>query len=396
MKVCIVTTAFPRWPGDDRGVFILEAARAIQAQGVRVKVVSMHSPGAKAHEVLGPIEVYRPRYLWPDRFEVLQKEGGGLPIAWRRSRLARLAFLPLFFAQTLAVILHSRDSDLIHAQWTWGAGVALAARLARRVPIVATVHGSDIFQAAKLPLMRPLTRAVLNRCERVVAVSQALADSTAALGVPSDKITVVPDGVDTNQYQPSANPKERLILFVGSLIERKGMPDLIEAMPQVVDRLPDFRLAIVGEGPLLADLKERVVALDLEPYVHFAGAQPPGEVCSWMQRARLLVLPSTEEALGVVLLEALASGTPCVGTRVGGIPDIVTPDVGRLVAPNDPSALAEAVVSILENQSEWDRMSECARRRATDTFAWEKIARRLIAIYRDALTGHGLETEGRS
>jgi glycosyltransferase involved in cell wall biosynthesis len=394
MRVCIVTTAFPRWPGDDRGIFILEAARAIQAQGVCVKVVSMHSPGAKAHEVLESVEVYRPRYLWPDRFEVLQKEGGGLPIAWRRSRLARLAFLPLFIAQAVAAARHTGDCDLIHAQWTWGAGVALAARLTRRVPIVATVQGSDIFEAAKLPLMKPLTRAVLSRCDRVIALSRSLAESTIALGIPMDKVTIVPNGVDTKRYHPSANARESLILFVGSLIGRKGIHSLIRAMPRVLHDLPGYHLTIVGEGPLLPELRQLAASLQLGHHVRFVGAQPPDMVCQWMQRARLFVLPSLEEGLGVVLLEAIASGTPCVGTRVGGIPDVISPEVGRLVPPNDPSALADAIVSQLRDQDTWCQMSRAARTRATDFFDWEKIARRLVAIYRDAIAGHGRESEG--
>jgi glycosyltransferase involved in cell wall biosynthesis len=83
-----------------------------------------------------------------------------------------------------------------------------------------------------------------------------------------------------------------------------------------------------------------------------------------------------------------------VGTRVGGIPDVISPEVGRLVPPNDPSALADAIVSQLRDQDTWCQMSRAARTRATDFFDWEKIARRLVAIYRDAIAGHGRESEG--
>src|SRR5262245_22743250 len=101
MKICIVTTSFPRWVGDHRGTFIFEAARAICAQGVEVRVIAMHHPGAKTREFMDSIDVIRPRYLWPERLEILQREGGGLPAIWRRHWGARFALLPFLITASL-------------------------------------------------------------------------------------------------------------------------------------------------------------------------------------------------------------------------------------------------------------------------------------------------------
>src|SRR3989304_6742040 len=125
MKVCIVTTSFPRWPQDTKGTFVLEAARAVREQGVKVRVIAMHNPGSKTKEVFPPdIEVIRPRYLWPERWEVLQTEGGGLPTLWKRRPLARPALIPFFITHTLAIMRYSRDCDLVHANWTLAAAPA--------------------------------------------------------------------------------------------------------------------------------------------------------------------------------------------------------------------------------------------------------------------------------
>jgi glycosyltransferase involved in cell wall biosynthesis len=117
--------------------------------------------------------------------------------------------------------------------------------------------------------------------------------------------------------------------------------------------------------------------------VTFAGQQPPNQVRLWLQQAKLFVLPSVEEGLGVVLLEALACGVPIVASRVGGIPEAVTPEVGLLVPPADPALLGEAIIQLLSDEQRWQGMSQNARSRAEEFYDWQQIAAKLITIYRD-------------
>lgn len=385
MKVCIVTTAFPRWPGDDRGIFVFEAARAVQALGAQVRVIAMHSPGAKTREAMDAIDIIRPRYLWPERLEVLQKEGGGLPIIWRRSKLARLAALPFGLVHTMTIMRYARGCDIVHANWTLSAAAAVLAQSVHRLPVVVTVQGSDVFQAARIPVVDRVTTAALQRCVRVLALSHSLANAVIDLGVSPSKIETVPNGVDIDRFQPTDSEREPLILFVGSLIERKGVRYLIAALPYVLQVLPDYRLAIVGEGAQRPDLETLTAALGVSKSIDFVGPQTPQQVSSWMQRAKLFVLPSLEEGLGVVLLESLASGTPCIGTDVGGIPDVVTPDVGRLVPPSDPRTLSVAMLDILTSPAGWHIMSHNARLRAQTYYSWRAIGARLMNVYDECL-----------
>lgn len=385
MKVCIATTSLPRWSGDTRSPFILEAARAIRAQGVDVRVVTVHSPGAKTREVLESIEVVRSRYLWPERLEVLQKEGGGLPVMWRKNRLARLTLIPFFIAHCLAVTRFARDCDLIHANWTLSGIAAWSGQMFHKKPYIVTVQGSDVYQAARIPFAGILTEMALNEAGRVLTLSHSLAQATRSLGVDSQRIEILPNGVDIERFHPSTAERQPYILFVGSLIERKGVKYLIQAMPQILRSFPDYRLVIVGEGPQLGQLCRLVSSLSIDKGVDFVGPKSPCEIHEWMQHATLFVLPSVEEGLGVVLLEALASGTPCVATLVGGIPDVVSSDVGILVPPADSDALAGAVLRLLEDRHLWDTMSESARARAVTQFSWEMIGSRLVQIYRNVL-----------
>lgn len=382
----MVTTSFPRWHDDSRQHLVLEAARALQSLGVNVRVIALHAPGARTKELLESIEVVRPRYMLPERLEILQSIGGGLPVIWSKSRLARLEFLFAGIAQALSVINHTRDCDIVHAHWTLSAASVWITRFCHRHPYIVTVHGSDIFQAAQIPLIRKVTQIVLNRASRVVATTRSLFEATTALGVSPRHIEIVPEAIDADFFRPSDLEREPLILFVGSLIERKGTRDLIAAMTYIRQKSPGYRLVIVGEGPQRSTLENLASKLRLTDWVSFVGAQSQDQVRQWMQRARLVVLPSLEEAFGIVLLEALACGTPCVGTQVGGIPEIISPEVGCLVPPANPEALADAIDSILEREEVWQTMSQSARRRVEECgFTWSQVAARLVQVYHSVL-----------
>jgi glycosyltransferase involved in cell wall biosynthesis len=141
----------------------------------------------------------------------------------------------------------------------------------------------------------------------------------------------------------------------------------------------------VGDGPERQSLQALASELGLSESVDFAGYQPQDVVRQWMQRAKLLVLPSLEEGLGVVLLEALASGTPIVASEVGGIVDVVTPGVGVLVPPGDASGLANAIANTLLDADRWLAKSVRARDRAVELYDWDRIGEQYARIYAEIL-----------
>ena len=388
MKICIATTTFPRYPGDGQGSFIWELARAVQRQGVGVHVVALHTPGATSHEVVDGIEITRPPYWWPQSAESLLKEGGGLPLTLRKYPLARLQ-LPLFLAlHTLAIARIARGCDLIHAHWTLSGGTALLGRWVHHKPLLVTVHGSDIFQIPRYPVGAVLTRMILNRVNAVSAVSQALKQAACAVGVREEHFEVISNGIDPGRFAPpvpdprmAIEDQERIILFVGSLIQRKGVRYLLEALALLPLNLVPYRLVIVGRGPEEDSLREQVKKLGLDKHVQFAGFLPQDAVGIWMRQARVFVLPSLEEGQGVVLLEALASGTPVVVSDVDGMREVVVPEVGYRVPPADPAALASALEKILVDDAKWGDMSQQARQRAITLYDWDKIGAKFVDLY---------------
>jgi glycosyltransferase involved in cell wall biosynthesis len=383
LRVCVATTVFPRRLGDGEGSFIWQFVKVLRQQQIDATVVAMHSPGLPVRDNWEGVEILRPPYWWPVGAEMLRKDGGGLPINFRRYPLARAQLPALLLAHGAAIGRAAKGCDLIHAHFTLSAAAALAVRRWHRLPTVTTVHGSDVFQVPKLPLGAAFTRSVLRRSAAVTTVSTALGDACRALGVPPSKVHVISNSVDTAAYAPPVEQtmvaREPVVLFVGSLITRKGVDTLVRAMALVSTILPGYRLVLVGEGPEQAKLAGLAASLGIAAQVEFAGFLPQAEVARWMQRARLFVLPSNEEGQGVVVLEALASGTPVVASNVGGIPEVVVEGTGLLAPPGNAEILAAQIVALLGNPDYWQQISLAGRHHVSRHYSPTVIG----ACYRD-------------
>jgi len=382
-KILVLTTNFPRWPNEPRATFVYEAVKALQKLGCEVKVIAMHIPGARTHEIWDGIEIFRPKYL-PEKFEILQNEGGGLPEFWRKSNLLKKAtIIPFFITQSLAVIRYSKDCQIIHANWTLSGAAAWITKWIHHLPFIVTVQGSDIFQAPKNRLFRIVTNKSLNSANKVIALSKSLMNDTINLGVPQQKILVIPNGVDISTFHRGEINREPVILFVGSLIKRKGPEFLLDAFNLVQKVKPEYRIIFIGDGSLRQYLEKKSEELSINDKVQFLGFQPPEIVAKKLRSAMVFVLPSLEEGLGVVLLEALASGTPIVSSSVGGIVDVVNQDTGILVPPADSKSLANAILEIIENESNWKARSNHCRELAESKFDWNVIAGQLLDLYEE-------------
>jgi glycosyltransferase involved in cell wall biosynthesis len=269
-------------------------------------------------------------------------------------KIAHGAWGPLYAASLAPALPRYRGKvDIVLGSWAYPDGFAavIAARLLG-VPCVVKLHGSDINVMAKLPGPRRQTAWALSRAARVVAVSRALADEVAALGVPREQIAIVLNGVDSELFHVRDRAAARaelglpagpLALYVGNLKPEKGVLDLARAWPGVVRELPEARLAIVGGGPLHGELEAA-----LPPRATLIGAQPLTQIPTWMAACDVLVLPSHIEGTPNAVLEALACGRRVVASAVGGVPDLITSDaLGALVPPRQPDALAQALTQAL-------------------------------------------------
>jgi glycosyltransferase involved in cell wall biosynthesis len=330
MKVTVLTTSYPRDPGDSAGRFVADAVRTVERHGVTVNVVS---PASFPH------------------FGVAF--GGGIVQNLRREPW-RLLLLPGFMAMyARAARRAAAGADVVHAHWLPS---ALAARATAK-PYVVQLWGTDVELARRAPaLARPLLRGAA----AVVAASESLAAAGRALGART--VEVIPSGVEVpaEAGEPEQPPH---VLFVGRLSEEKGILEFLaatEGIPRV----------IVGDGPLRARVPETV------------GFVPPAELGQWYDRASVVCVPSRREGYGMTAREAMAHGSAVVASDTGGLREAIRDgETGLLVPPRDPQALRAAVQRLLADDNLRLRLGAAARVTAQERFSLDTEATALIELW---------------
>jgi colanic acid/amylovoran biosynthesis glycosyltransferase len=293
-------------------------------------------------------------------------------------------------------LLAAHRPALIHAHF--GIEGVYALPLARRlgIPLVTTFHGFDATLSTAALLTSPawanypLFRGRLARQgDLFLAASGFIRERLLAMGFPAARTHVHYIGVDCQAIQPRDPAEETpIILHVARLVEVKGAQYLIRAFARLAERFPTVELAIVGDGPLKTSLQSLAKSLGLADRVRFLGALPHAQVMEWMRKAAMLVLPSVRtstgrvEGLGMVLLEAAATGVPAIGSRIGGIPEgIADGQTGFLVPEKDPEALAQRLAELLDDRVLRLRMGAQARAFVLERFDIRRQTEKLEAFY---------------
>jgi glycosyltransferase involved in cell wall biosynthesis len=333
VKVAVLTTSYPRFPGDAAGHFVGAAVERLRGRGVDIDVVS------------------------PLRFEHYGIAYGDGVVGNLRRHPQRALLVPAMVAAfRRAAGRAARDADLVHAHWLPAGAIALSLRK----PYVVQVWGTDVELARRAPW---LARPILRRACRVLAASSWLAEAARRLGAP--QVAVVPSGVDVPEsVEPEAEPPE--VLYAGRLSPEKGVEELLAATE-------GMRLVVAGDGPL----RDRVPGA--------LGFVPHDELEHLYGRAAVVACPSRREGFGVVCAEAMAHGRPVVATAVGGFLDLVVDEeTGLLVPPRDPAALRAALERALGDADLRRRLGAAARERIRQRFSWDAVLDATIELYREA------------
>lgn len=285
--------------------------------------------------------------------------------------------------------------ELIHAHYGYPDGcVAAALGRAYGVPIVITEHAPWHPWMEQYPRVRAQAVRAAQESAFHITVSRYARETVARFTGDTPRLRIIPNGVDTEVFTPSGGRGERpanQLLYVGIMRHVKGIDILLRAMHLLIRGRPDWRLVMVGGGFYQSyrrqeeRYREQARELGLGRNVEFVGMKSPGEVAAYMRASTALILPSRSETFGSVLVEALACGTPVVATRCGGPEDVVNERVGRLVPREDPEALAESIAEVVERRDEYDPAD--LRRYAVENFAWDRIARRTLELYGEAVAG---------
>ena len=252
-------------------------------------------------------------------------------------------------------------AQLIHAHFASGGRSALPLARHLRIPLVVTLHGSDVTVKVNF---RQRYEELWRKASTFICVSEFIKNEALKAGFPEGKLLKLFIGVDLEVFRPIDKKRDpNLIVFVGRLVEKKGCSYLLEAMAQVQRKHPNARIVVIGDGPLRGSLE--MSARQLNVSVEFLGPQSAPVVREWMSRARIFCAPSVtatngdSEGLGMVFAEAQAMGTPVVSFKHGGIPEVVLHEkTGLLAEERNVTELAAELSRLLEDDALWNRLSE--------------------------------------
>lgn len=402
-RVLLVTSSFPRWIGDSTAPFVLQIAQDLLALGWDVHVLAPHAPGARLYEVLHGIPVSRFRYMWPESQETLCYQGGAL-VNLRRDPLNRLRILPFLLCEAFAVFrrLCLGKFDLVHSHWLLPQGLICAlAAVVFRVPHVTTVHGGDIFALrGRLPTF--FKKLALRLTGRISVNSSATKEAVERIAHATDRIVRIPIGVSatdsgsdnqTSQLRARFRKKEGpLLVYVGRLIEEKGVGDLVTAVATLKNVLPDVTALIVGDGQDRARFEHQAKDLGLEDCVTFTGWVKPDEVPDYLSAADIFVGPSKRsaqgwvEAQGLTFIEAMLAGTPVIATAVGGVVDAVQDEkTGLLISEGAPAEIVTAVIRLVRDPALCESLRANAAALAREQFTRGATAEAFSALFHELL-----------
>jgi glycosyltransferase involved in cell wall biosynthesis len=386
MNVLFLTHSFPRREGDAAGSFILRLAVALRAEDVNVHVVAPAADGVPASEEIEGVPVDRFRYA-PRRYEKLAYTGNmasDVTSSWT-AKFALVGFLGADFVQAVRA-RRSFEPQVVHAHWwfpsgvvgTWVGGLS-------HVPLVTTLHGTDVRLARSVGVAKPLFGHVLKHSAAVTTVSSWLKDKTQELA-PEVNPIIAPMPVSTDLFFPGTSRDAERLLFVGRLMPQKGVDHLLYALAAM--KTP-ASLDVVGDGPSRGALEALAQELGVASRVRWHGQLSQSALPRLYQSAAALVVPSSEEGLGLVAVEALLCETPVVAFDSGGLRDVIQHDrTGLLVSAGDRTALARTLDDLLGREGRGSDLGRAGRLYALSAFAPESAARRYAEIYQQVIDAH--------
>ncbi|MBD9363144.1 glycosyltransferase [Methylomonas fluvii] len=394
IKVLWLTSSYPRSKDDSASVFLRYLAEALANKKVSLHILSPDHPEVQATTQPDGIVCRHFRYFWPRKLQMLAYGSGILPNLGAAPWLfLQVPFFVMSMFVTAAWIMVVQRPSLIHAHWIFPQGtVAVLLGKLFRTPVLVTAHGGDAF-ALRGSVLGAIKRWTIKHCAAWTSNTNATAD---AFGPDLPKPHIIPMGIDYEKFaagnaktvlKPS-NPQKLILLFVGRLVEKKGVADLIAAVAGLPKNLLDrIELWIIGDGIERERLKMLAVDLKIEDKVVFHGRLPNAILPDYYTAADIFIAPSIvdtngdTEGQGLILLEAMASGTAVISTRTGGVAEIIEHGkTGLLVEPKQIKSLSGAIEQLLVDETL--RKGLCAlSKQAAEPYDWKKIASKFVAIY---------------
>lgn len=406
VRILTITSSYPKFDGDTTAPFIASITKQLAGRGHELTVVLP----ARNDLVLEPVAgvTFRPfRYAPTDGLSVFgYAEALRADVALKSATYLAAPLALVSGAARLFLEARRGGYDVLHAHWVVPNGaMAWPASSAHGLPLVVSLHGSDVFMSETKAGFGRAAKLAFGRARQATACSDDLADRSLALGA-RERPHVIPYGVDADAFAPEAafrNPADLaafrasigvpagaiFVVAVGRLVYKKGFEFLIDAIAELRDRRPEVHLAILGKGDLLAELERRADDAGITERVSFAGNVERDALPRYYQTADILAVPSVRDASGNVdglpnvLLESMASGRAIVATDIAGIPQALRGGTdGVLVPEKDAAALARAIAELADAPERRRTLGASARVRAQREFNWSLVGERFESVLR--------------
>lgn len=390
MRVVLLSWEYPPRIVGGLGRHVYHLATSLAKQGIKVHVVTKDYPGAAEYEESEGVHIYRVVNYPPD---IAQDDW----VPWT------LQFNVALLEKSVALINDLKNVSVIHAHDWLVAHAAASLKHAYRIPLVATIHATEYGRhQGHLPgpmnkLIHQIEWWLTFESSRTICCSQYMMEQiTDIFQLPSDKVDIIPNGIDFECFKQDVSvdlyrkkykdPGDKLVFFVGRLVYEKGVQTVLEAMPLIMNKVPNVKFVVAGSGPHLNQLKALVAEFGLDNKVKFVGHIDTFDLCAFYSIADLTVVPSLYEPFGMVVLESMAMGTPTIVADTGGLSEIVVhEETGLKFEPGNPESLAEAMLRILADDVLADRLTTDAMSYMGDQYNWDRITRSTIDVYRSAV-----------
>lgn len=350
--------------------YYVHALSVAQARaGHQVTVLTTREGEYPAHEFRDGYEIYRDRALaWP----------------WEN---------PITVG-VLGRLLSRGDEtfDILdaHSHLMFTTNLAALRRHLSNNPLIITNHGYRVSRGASLDFAQNIYLSSFGRwnmrsADYVVSLTESERRKTLAAGVPADKTTAIPNGVDTELFHPQpTEPIPHSVIWTGRYVREKGLTYLLEAARIVTARFPDARFLLVGYGEELPSLLAHICQLKLESNVTLLGRKSPDEIATLLNRSTLFVLPSLSEGFPSSVLEAMSCGKPVLVASGIGLEEVVG-DAGLYVPPGNPRKLAGSIEAILADEELSRRLGRQGRKRVVERYDWRNVVSAITHLYRKAV-----------
>jgi glycosyltransferase involved in cell wall biosynthesis len=391
MNVVILSWEYPPRIIGGLGTHVHQLAVNLARMGVNIHVVTKDAPDAPDFEVAEGVQVHRVP-LYPP--EIPQDEWVPWTLQFNVTLLERA--IPIINERIGKVhALHAHDWLVAYA--------AIALKHAYRIPLVATIHATE-YGRHQGYIPEGMSR-IIHQIEwwltyesvRTITCSNYMRDEVKRIfELPEDKIAVIPNGIEYEQFHSDADterirrqfvePDSRMIFFVGRLVYEKGVQTVIEAMPRVLQEFPDLRFLVAGTGPHFRALQVMIDELGLGEKIKLLGFVDAEKLAMFYKCADITVVPSIYEPFGMVVLEAMVAGCPVIVADTGGLKEIVVhEETGLCFKPGNPESLAGAMIRVLRDEGLAQRLTSDAQKFIGEKYNWGRIARHTMDVYQRSI-----------